>query len=215
MEKTTAKPEKAAPAASAKASPAEGAAKPGRKKLPLILIGVLIVGAAGGAGWYFTQSGTHTTEVKVVAETGPVQPKFISLEPYTVNLQRETGEQFLQVGITLKIADSKELEEKIKLLMPEIRSHLLLLLSSKYPAELTPAEGKKKLAQEIIQEINTVLGLRTAAASSSPNAAAHEGAASDVEAAQPEAAPEAAETAPASGEMGGIIDVLFTSFIIQ
>ena len=207
----TAKPEKPDPAAS------EDAAKPkpkSKSKKLLLIIAVLILGAAGGAGWYFTKASPPTVEAK--AE--PVQPKFITLESFTVNLQRETGDQFLQVGLTLKIVEPDQqsrpnLEEKIKLSMLEIRSRLLLLLSGKYPSELASAEGKKKLAQEIIAEINIVLGLRSASASPAPalEPAGHEGdksgAASGVESAP--------VTAHGDEKKDGIVDVLFTSFIIQ
>ncbi len=214
--KPTAKPENSDPAAS------EGEAKPKSKKLLLILIGTLVFGAAGGAGWYFTKDSQPTVE----AQAEPVQAKFIALEPFTVNLQRETGDQFLQVGLTLKIVEPDmkampSMEEKIKLVMPEIRSRLLLLLSSKYPSALAPAEGKKKLAQEIIAEINSVLGLRSASASTAPalEPAGHEGdqsgAASGVEAVPVIASNAVPATAPGDEKKNGIMDVLFTSFIIQ
>jgi len=220
-----AKLERLAPPASAKASPPEAAVKSKRKKLPLILIGLLFFGAAGGAGWHFTKG--NDTKAGVEVEIEVMEPKFITLEPFTVNLQRETGDQFLQVGITLKIVEPGQkgklsLEEKIKLIMPEIRSHLLLLLSSKYPSELAPAEGKKKLAQEIIAGINGVLGLRSASTRPEPNTTGHEDAASGAQTVPPEeapataeAAPETAEAAPASAKKDGLMDVLFTSFIIQ
>ncbi len=222
--KPTAKPEKTDPAAS------EGEAKPKSKKLLLIIIAVLVLGAAGGAGWYFTKDSQPTIE----AQAEPVQAKFIALEPFTVNLQRETGDQFLQVGLTLKIVEPDQkampsMEEKIKLVMPEIRSRLLLLLSSKYPSALAPAEGKKKLAQEIIAEINSVLGLRSASASTAPkpNEGDKSGAAPVVETVSEtapgvEAVPATAPiveavpvTAPGIEKKDGIMDVLFTSFIIQ
>ncbi len=226
--KPTAKSEKPDPAAS------EGAAKPKSKKLLLIIIAVLVLAAGGGAGWYFTKGDQPTVEAKVE----PLPPKFIALAPFTVNLQSETGGQFLQVGLTLKIVEPDQkakpsLEEKINLAMPEIRSRLLLLLSGKYPAELAPAEGKKKLVQEIIAEINSALGLHSASASPAPKP--HEGdqsgatsgmiaapetvhnATSGVTAAPVTASVVAAAPVTARGDnkKDGIMDVLFTSFIIQ
>lgn len=214
-----AKPEKPTPAATEGAAAASAAKPNSKKKLLLIIIGVLVLGVAGGAGWYFTQGSHHTEEAKAPP---PAPPKFIALEPFTVNLQNDGGEQFLQVGITLKFVDP-ELEEKIKLHMPEIRSRLLLLLSGKRASELTPVEGKKKLAVEIIAEARTVLGLRALPA---PKIAVPEKiAASDAEAAsgaeaapaEPAAAPEAPAPVVAHGDKNSaeILDVLFTSFIIQ
>ncbi|MDO8369586.1 MAG: flagellar basal body-associated FliL family protein [Candidatus Nitrotoga sp.] len=203
--------------------------KPKSKKLLLIIIGsVLILGIAGGAGWYFTRGDNHNDKSVKKASKPSEQPKFIALDPFTVNLQRETADQFLQIGITLKIFQP-ELEEKIKQNLPEIRSRLLVLLSGKYPSELVASNGKKKLVKEIISETETVLGLRTAPAlpdsninaSSKPSAAPTVEAASPVEAANPEESPATSEgtdgtsAKPNSEVNENIIDVLFTSFIIQ
>lgn len=201
-----AKPAKAAPAET------EAPAKPKSKKILLAIIGVLILGVLGGAGWYFMKGSKHADEPKAVVEI----PTFLVLEPFTVNLQHEESEQFLQIGITLKVANM-ELADKIRQSLPEVRSHLLFLLSSKRASELMPIEGKKKLAQEIIVEINTILGLHTA----SPKNAAHESnaapnaeTASGVEAAA--SAPiEAAPVAHGGEASNGVMDVLFTAFIIQ
>jgi hypothetical protein len=46
--------------------------------------------------------------------------------------------------------------------LPEIRSKLNLLLSSKRPSELATVAGKKKLAIEIATEANSVLGIHNA-----------------------------------------------------
>lgn len=216
-----AKPEKTTPAAT------DGAAKPNnKKKLLLIILGVLLLGAGGGAAWYFTKGSGHTKEAEAPP---PAPPKFMALEPFTVNLQNDNSEQFLQIGITLKFVEP-ELEEKIKLHMPEIRSHLLFLLSSKRASDLIPVEGKKKLVQEIIAETSSVLGLRNTPAPKivvyEDNAAPDAGAssavdtASAVETASAEAASAPDETAPPpaparSDKQTGILDVLFTSFIIQ
>ena len=203
----------------AKAAPAEGeaAAKPKSKKLLLIIIGVLVLAAGGGAGWFFLMkdSGKHADAPKAEAKAEP--PTFLMLEPFTVNLQHEESDQFLQVGITLKVSTA-ELADKIRQNMPEARSRLIFLISSKKASELIPIDGKKKLAREIIAEINTIIGQKVA-----PKNVAHEGnatpkaeAASGAEAAPAEATPVAHPPAEAGGEAnGGILDVLFTAFIIQ
>lgn len=195
----------------------EGAAKPNsKKKLLLIVGGVLVLALGGGAGWYFTK-GSHPAEAKAPP---PLPPKFIALEPFTVNLQNDGSDQYLQIGISLKFT-APELEEELKLHMPEIRSRLLFLLSSKHAAELGPMDGKKKLVKEIIAETNSVLGIRTLPAKAHAPAehAAEAAPAAEGEAAASETpATEEAAPPPAHGEKekkAGILDVLFTSFIIQ
>ena len=121
--------------------PTEVQTKPKSKKLLFIIIGsVLVLGIAGGAGWYFTKDENHKAKSDKKPTKSSEHAKFIALEPFTVNLQRETADQFLQIGITLKIVQP-ELEEKIKQYLPEIRSRLLVLLSGKYPSELTASKG--------------------------------------------------------------------------
>src|ERR1017187_1246856 len=131
-----AKPAKPAPVAAA------AAAKPKSKRLLLIIVGVLILAAAGGAGWFFMKSGKHDEPKSAAAEA----PTFLVLEPFTVNLQHEEGsDQFLQISITLKVAGT-EMADSIRQHMPEVRSRLLFLLSSKRASDLIPIEGKKKLS---------------------------------------------------------------------
>ncbi len=186
------------------AAPAEGAAAPVKNnKLLIIIIALLLVIIAGGAGWFFTRSHAPAAEHAPEAKPEPVvEAKFVPLgEKFTVNLQREEGDQYLQAGITLKILDPL-LEEKIKTAMPEIRSKLLFLLSSKKPSELASAEGKRLLIAQIISETDAVLGI-------APGAEAHVEPHSGVETAAPA---HAAATLPKNS---GVVDVLFSDFIIQ
>lgn len=206
------------------AAPDQVAAPPKSKKMLFIIIGVVLVAVAAGAGWYFTKGhapqGEHVEEVKADAAH---EPKYIALgENFTVNLLHEEGDQYLQAGITLKILDPL-LEEKIKVRMPEIKSKLLFLLANKLPSELQTAAGKQKLINDIIAETDAVLGLAAApvhvAAVAAPETGGHDNApVADAHAAPadtPHAAPAAIATAPLPHKTTGIVDVLFTSFIIQ
>lgn len=243
MAKAPAKPAAKPAAPAAKAGEAAEAPKSKKK---LIIIAAVVVALAAGGGVFFMKSkkAEHAEEAKVEVHA---EPKFIPLETFTVNLQREeAGDQFLQVNITLKVMDPL-LEEKVKAVLPEIRSKLNLLLSSKRPSELSSVPGKKRLAAEIAFEANNVLGFHNApptgvapaaehehaAEGAAPEGAAAEGGAKEgakegeapaaeqhaAPAAEGAAAPEGAEhEAPAHevhAEPKGIVDVLFTSFIIQ
>ncbi len=225
------KPAKPAAAKKDAAPAAEGAAPKSKKKLLLIIVAAVVLIAGGGGAFFFMKSKNpqegDTKKVAVAKE-----PKFIPLEAFTVNLQKEESDQYLQINISLKVMEP-ELEDKIKAVLPEIRSKLNLLLSSKKPSELATVIGKKRLAIQIATEANSVLGIHNApqtvapeplAANTTSGVAAMpaEGAAS--------AAPEATAEAPAAssepvasdapgeaagGERKGVVDVLFTSFIIQ
>jgi flagellar FliL protein len=105
---------------------------------------------AGAGAWYFmNQKATAPASApkKHAEEAKP--PVFLPMEAFTVNLQAENGEQFLQTTLTLQVADQAQVE-LIKLYMPHVRSRMLLLLSGKKASEILSAEGKNKLSEEIL-----------------------------------------------------------------
>lgn len=112
-------------------------------------------------------------------------PVFINLEPFTVNLIPETGDQYLQVVLALELEDAHS-EADLKIRMPKVRNNITLLLSGKKASELLPKEGKEKLAESLKEEINSVI---------EPSSKGKKGEAVHAE--------------------GPVKSVLFTSFIIQ
>jgi flagellar FliL protein len=135
----------------------EAVAEP-KKKKPIVLIALIflvLLIAAGGAGWYFLAGPGATTasagakNPKLAPKQVAKPPEFVNLEPFTVNLAG--GEHYLQLGVVLQVADDK-VSESAKEHMPQIRNALLLILSSKSPADLESTEGKQKLAAEILAE---------------------------------------------------------------
>ncbi len=187
------------------------AAPPKSRKLLTFSMLLLLATAAGGAGWFYTKGHVPNRHpADAISEPAP-EARFIPLgENFMVNLQREEGDRNLQAGITLKVLQP-ELEDRIADLLPEIRSRLLLLLSSKKPSELLTAEGKRKLIAEIIAETDSVLAQGSAPAKAAP-AAAHEETAQTGAAAS---APAVAQPAVIAPKTTGVVDVLFTSFMIQ
>lgn len=131
------------------AESAEAASPPKKSKKKLLVIGaalIVVLGAGGAAAWYSTRdAGAGKTAV-----AAPKIPVFLALDTFTVNLQ--DGEQYLQLDITLQVADQAQIDA-IKLHMPRVRSRLLSLLSSKHPDELMSAEDKKKLTAEIMAQV--------------------------------------------------------------
>jgi flagellar FliL protein len=130
--------------------------KGGRLKLIILLL--VLLGGGGGAAWYFMQPqhGQPGAEVKSKEKAKP--PVFERMDAFTVNLSGE-GEHYLQVEISLKVADEK-VGEEIKLYMPEIRDRVLRLLSSKHADELATPQGKAKLSEEIKAQVNKTLNLQ-------------------------------------------------------
>lgn len=128
---------------------AEAAAPKSKKMMIIIIAAVLALGGGGGAAWFLTQgkSGPEKKEVKKAEK-----PEFLVIEPFTVNLQPEEGEQYLQIQFTLQVA-SMEQAEVIKTNMPHVRNRMLLLLSGKKASEISTPEGKKQLAKEIMAAV--------------------------------------------------------------
>ena len=179
---------------------AEGA-EPGPKKSKKLLIIILalvllVVLAGGGAAVLLLKKGSdhaeddedavETTKPKKKEKKGKeAHPVFVNLEPFTVNLVPEAGDQYLQVTLSIEFEDPAA-EAEAKLHMPKIRNNVTLLLSGKKASELLTKEGKQKLAEELKETINDVL--------------------------EPPKTNKKGEKIPSEGPAK---DVLFTSFIIQ
>jgi len=151
--------------------PAEEAAAPKKsKKLLVIIIAavLVIVLAGGGAAYFLLKKGDDPAaddEEAAVEKDKPKKkkgekeapPVYIPIEPFTVNLVPETGDQYLQVTISVEVEDA-HLGEALKLHMPKLRNRIMLILSSKKASELASREGKEALAEEIRDTINGVIG---------------------------------------------------------
>lgn len=130
----------------------------GEKKkslLIIILIAIIAIGAGSGGTWY---------AMKILrgeeSESGKPKEKpttFVDLDIFTVNLQPEENNQYLQVGLTAKIRETPVIAE-IKKQMPEVRNRILMLLSSKKAADITSIAGKQQLSQQIVDEIKQSVG---------------------------------------------------------
>jgi flagellar protein FliL len=178
---------------------ADGAPKKSKKLLIIIIAFFLLLLIGGGGAAYLLMSGGHDELEEDEAAEENVKPNkkankkkeksappvFVNLEPFTVNLVPEVGDQYLQVALSVELEDPTA-QESLTVLMPRIRNNVTLLLSSRKASELLPKEGKEKLASEIMQEINDAIN---------PPTTNKQGVKQHSE--------------------GPIVSVLFTSFIIQ
>ncbi len=130
---------------------------PSKKMLYLVLALVAVIVLGGGAAWYFliyAKPAHAATTIKVAPP-----PVFMPLDTFTVNLQTDGGDQFLQVALTLQVADQAQVDQ-FKLYMPEVRNRLLLLLSSKRAGDILTVEGKRTLADEIVASLQKPFALQ-------------------------------------------------------
>ena len=166
--------------------------------LVLVLIAgggvLLLIKKSPGKSGEEAQAGASAASA-TAAETATVSfdpknpPVFLPLEPFTVNLQPEGVEQYLQVVASLRVADAKT-GDTIKLLMPQVRHEVLAYLASKKASEITTPEGRAFLAEDLRDIVNEILGY------------------------VPPADSKRVGQAPAVGT-GPVISVFFTQFIVQ
>jgi len=144
------------------------AAPPKKSKKLLIIIAaaaVLFMGLAGGAYYLMKGRGTHEgsdselatekaqADKKSAKESAPV---YVPLDPFTVNLVPENGDQFLQLIISVEVSNSS-VGDRVKMYTPKLRNNVMMLLSGKKASQLITKEGKEALADEIRDLINEIL----------------------------------------------------------
>lgn len=173
--------------------------KPKSKLLLLIVIGILAGAIAAGAAFFLLQKndggeGAHPAEKKKI-EAG-VPPVFYRFEkPFTVKLQTEQQDAYLQTEIQLRLQDAHD-QELIKQYEPELKYRITLALMERKASDLGNAAGVQKLATELRDIANNVI-VPPAPPTHSPAVAG------------------AAEPAPAAAANGPVQSVLFSTFIIQ
>ncbi len=134
----------------------EPAPKKSNKKL-IIIIAVVSLLLIGGGVAGFLMMGGEPAEGEHAAEEAeaekPKDPVFVKLDTFTVNLNPEEGEKFLQVDITLNASGAHDADE-IEKRMPQVKNRILMILTSKLASEISDMEGKQMLAEEITESVN-------------------------------------------------------------
>ncbi len=127
------------------------------KKRSMILIGLLIVLlsiACSVAAFFYldSRSSGQSGDAEIAAEEPPAEPPvpiFVTVSPFTVNLQSDYSDRLLYVGLSLRVND-QQTGDFLNQHMPEVRSRLLMLMSGKSAEELISPEGKIELKREIL-----------------------------------------------------------------
>jgi flagellar FliL protein len=137
------------------------------KKMLIIIIAVLVLvlGGGGAAAYLMMSKGAeHADEEEAATEKSgkkkkgekEAPPAYVALDPFTVNLVAETGDQFLQLVISVEVADLT-VGDRLKAYTPKLRNNITLLLSTKKASELITKEGKEKLAEDIRDQMNEIV----------------------------------------------------------
>jgi flagellar FliL protein len=186
---------------------AEQPPKKSKKLLIIIIAVILALVAAGGAAAFFMMKGKAADAgdeegdeppakvekaKKAKKEHDDAPPVFVKLDAFTVKLQTEQQEAYLQAVPELRVLDA-HIGDKIKQYTPEIRHKLLLILSGKRASDISTPQGVQTLANEMRVTINGIL--------------------------EPPAPRRKGKEPEAPGDQAGPDDpvqaVLFTSFIVQ
>ena len=197
--------------ADAKKAETEAASPPPAKNkgklIIFIVIGVLVLVLGGGGAYFLTKkkpvdetadgedSPKELKAKKKDKKADHVAPSFHKFDkPFTVKLQTEQQEAYLQAEVQLRVLDAAVLE-MLKQYDPELKHRIMLILLAKKASDLGTAQGVQKLSNEIRETVNNTLEPPVAKKGKDKAEAKEPG---DV------AAPDAPVQA-----------VLFTSFIIQ
>ncbi|MBU1237163.1 MAG: flagellar basal body-associated FliL family protein [Gammaproteobacteria bacterium] len=142
--------------------------KKSKKLLLIVIITVVLLALIGGVGAFFLmqqpaaegdEEGDEIPakiERPTEAHSDDAPPVFVKLDAFTVKLQVEQQEAYLQAVPELRVLD-EHLGEKIKQYMPEIRHKLLLILSGKAVSDISTPQGVQQLANEMRATINEIV----------------------------------------------------------
>ncbi|RUO59051.1 flagellar basal body-associated FliL family protein [Pseudidiomarina insulisalsae] len=93
-------------------------------------------------------------ELGETIEKDESDPIFLSLSPFTVNLDSDQfGPRLLYAGLTLELPD-EDARDLLTKNMPQVRNRLLVLLSGQPAERVSHQSGKEELAQVIAQELS-------------------------------------------------------------
>jgi flagellar FliL protein len=184
-------------------------AAPPKKKGKLFLfigIGVLVLALLGAGAAFLLMKKSHSNDEgdggeDAVEATKPAKkekaakggpPTFVKLDAFTVRLQTDSGDSYLQAVPELRVQDA-HVAEDVKVYNPEIRHKVLLVIASKKPGDVNNPLGVQRLANELRVTINDILAPPTGKKKKE----------------------EAGEISDTAAPDDPVQAVLFTSFIVQ
>jgi len=135
-----------------------------KKKIVMAVAGLVLLGTGVGGSLYFTGmlGGPHDEAAagaeaqKKKDEHKDVAIYFAFPDPFTVNFETDQGLRFLQVSLEV-MSYQQEAIDGIQTHMPAIKNNIILLLSNQSYGTLVSLEGKEKIRQNILNEIQGIL----------------------------------------------------------
>jgi len=156
----------------AKEEEAPTPAKSGNMKIIIIAVvaTVLLLGGAVGGTLYFvmgaednsTADAEGSEDSEEVAEEIPLEPpQYHSMDPkFVVSFRDQRNARFMQFSIEV-MARNKDIIKQIEEHSPAVRSSLLMLFDNQSYELMSTREGKQKLLDDVIVDINETLKVVT------------------------------------------------------
>jgi len=156
-----------------------GAAEAKQKKKKLLMfigIAILLVVVSVGATFFIVSKmmggknagGDDGASSSESAHEVAKPALYFPLKTFTVNYDVNGRQRFLQAELTLLYRDEAVLKT-LELHMPAVRNSLVMLLSRQVFDELQTSEGKEKLREAALTEIQAIIAKETAAGTEKTN----------------------------------------------
>jgi flagellar FliL protein len=141
------------------------AAKKGANRLPMILLGLILLILLGLCGYMLVslralQSKVAPNAQAAAASASKAADLYQQLEPaFVVNFQDDDATRYLQVGVTVMAHDPAVIQA-VKDSDPVIRNALVMLFSAQTFAQLSDTTGKQKLQAEALAAVRKIVAQR-------------------------------------------------------
>jgi len=138
------------------------------KLIIIVLLLLIILGVLGGAAYmmFLKPKSDATAEVqptkkaavpkKEIKEGGGIGALY-PLENFIVNMADTGGTRYLRVTLQLELDDTKKFAEALDMRKPQLRDAILTVLASKRYEEVSSAQGKLILKQELLRRLNSLV----------------------------------------------------------
>jgi len=143
--------------------------KGGKLKLIIIVLLLLIIlGVLGGAGYMMFLKPKPAADMNAAANNTSAAPKkemkegvgigpLYPMENFIVNMADAGGTRYLRVTLQLELDDTKKFAEALDMRKPQLRDAILTVLASKRYEEVSSAQGKLILKQELLRRVNSLV----------------------------------------------------------
>lgn len=138
---------------------AEGAPKPGKKKL-FIIVGAVALLALGG-GWFFFLKKPSAEQI-AAAEAAAAAKKpvaFVDMKDMMIGISaggQQDRQPIVKIKVVLEIADAKAAEQ-IKPLLPRVEDAFQVFMRELRPSDLEGSAGMYRLKEELLRRVNVTV----------------------------------------------------------